>query len=148
MAAVHDDREVDAGFQPVERGAQPVVPERIVPVEVGRAEDLVAAVGLVAVVVGHVRAVAGVMHDGDIALLRVAHQLLDAGLHRLLRRGAVGQHGDVALLEAVTLDERGAQVLHVVDASPEIGAGYLVLVDSDQQRSLGHHTLPHPTGTP
>ena len=55
---------------------------------------------------------------------------------------AVGQHGDVALLEAVELDERRAQVLHIVDTTPEVRAGDLILVDSDQQRTLCHHTLP------
>jgi hypothetical protein len=66
-------------------------------------------------------------------------------LHRLLRRSAIGQHRDVALLEAVTLDQRGTEVLHVVDAPPQVGAVYLVFVDSNQQRSLRHHTLPPTT---
>jgi hypothetical protein len=61
-------------FIPSNGRAQPVVAERIVPVQVGRAEDLVAAVGFVAVVVWHIRTVAGVMNDGDIAFLRIAQQ--------------------------------------------------------------------------
>ena len=56
--------------QAVERRPQPVVPERIVPVEIGRAQDLVAAVGFVLVVVGHVRSMPGIVQHGHVALLR------------------------------------------------------------------------------
>ena len=143
MAAVHDDREVDARAHAVERRAQPVVPERIVPVEIGRAQDLVAAVGLVAVVVGHV-AIRG--RNSAAAATSPFFEsrtsaLMPACMAFFVAAPSV-QHGDVALLEAVELDERRAQVLHVVDTAPEVGAGYLIPVDSDQQRSLCHHTPP------
>src|SRR6478736_3977451 len=84
------------------------------------------------------------MDDSDIALLGVAHERLHAGLHRLLRGGTVSQYRDVALLESVTFDERGTHVLHVVDAPPKISTRYLVLVDSNQQRTLGHSILHIP----
>ena len=108
----------------VEGRAKPVVSEGVVPVEIGRTEDLVSPVGLVSVllIIRHVRAVAGVMQHDDVALFCAAHELLDAVLYRFLRRVSVEQLRDVVFLEAVKLDQRRAQILHIVDAAPEVRA--------------------------
>jgi hypothetical protein len=138
MAAVHDDGEADALLHAVEGGTQPVVGERILPVEVGGAQDLVAAVGLVAVLVRYVGTVAGVVQQQRVALGRAGDQRADGRLHVLLGGLEVEQCLDVGRPEAVVLLQDCREVLHVVDATPEIGPGDLVLVDADQQCSLGH----------
>ena len=48
MTAVHDDREADPRLEPVEGGSQPVVRQRVLPVQIGGTENLVPAIGLVA----------------------------------------------------------------------------------------------------
>ncbi len=145
MAAVHDHRQVHACLHPVQRRPQPVVAQRIVPVEVGRTQDLVAAIGFILVVIGHVRPVARVMDQRDVTLLRIANQRLDARLHRLLGRREVGDDGDVAPLEAVKLGQGCAEVLDVVDTASEVGAGDLIPVDADEKRTLCHCNLPKRT---
>jgi len=71
------------------------------------------------------------MEHRDVSLFRPAQESRNARLHRFLRRGGVEQHLDVAFLETVELDQGLAQVLDVVDAPSEVGAGHLRLVDTD-----------------
>jgi hypothetical protein len=139
VTAVHHHGQVDTLGQLVEGGAQPVVEERGVPGHVVRAEDLVAHVVLVAVDVAHVRAMPRVVQHQHVTRLARGDQVGDRGLHGRLGGLLVEQGGDVRVGEAVQLGQHRFHVDHVVDASAQIRTRLGVLVDADQNRSLGHH---------
>ena len=112
---------------------KPVVRHRVFPVEICRAENLVAAIGFIAVVVGHVRAVAGVVEKQHVAALGALKQACDAVLHGLLRGLEVGENFDVFFLKGEVLQKRCFEVVDVVDAAAEVGSGDFVTIDANEE---------------
>ena len=138
MTTVGDHRETHPGTQPVEDAAQPVVAQWVIPVEIGRTEDLVAVVGLVAVVVGDVGAVTGEVHEQHIAALPAADQPRDGLLDGLLRGVEVGEEGNVALLEPVLSLKQTGHVFHVGHAAAQVCPRNAVAVNADEYRPFRH----------
>ena len=82
--------EVHARRDIVESSAQPVVRKWVFPVEICWAENLVAAIGFIAIAVGNVRAVPGVVDEQHVAPLGALYDACNAVLHGLLRGFEVG----------------------------------------------------------
>lgn len=112
--------------------AQPVIQERVLPVQIGRAEDLIALIRLVAVVVGYVGPVARVMEQERITGVGPGEQFVDARLHGLLGGVVIGKDRDVTLHEAVIVRQDRGEVFNVVNTAAEVSSGDAIAVDTDE----------------
>jgi hypothetical protein len=113
----------------------------LLPIQIGWTEDLVAVVGLVAVVVGDIGAVTGEVHKQYISALPAADQPHDGLLDGRLRGVEVGEEGNVTRFEPVLLLEQFGHVLYVGHAAAQIRSWNAVAVDADQDRLLRHFRL-------
>ena len=143
VTAVEDDgeegppRDVGAG------GGEVVVGKRVLPVEVVRAEDLVEPVGrLVALLVGHLGAVAGVVEDEGVARGGPRGEPGEPVEDRLRGGAGIGQDAHVPLAgEAASAFQRFRHLADVVEAPFQFVARIRIPVDADQQRFLHRRSL-------
>jgi hypothetical protein len=138
VAAVGDQQHAHAGGVVGEEHGDLVVEEHLARADVPGAQALVAAVGFVAVLVGHPGAVAGVGDDHRVALGGAAHQAADGRHHGGLGGLGVDQLGDGEAAGG----EGGGPVVGVIDAAGEVVLGARVVVDADAQRLLAHGLSP------
>jgi len=137
MAAIQDDGEEGAQRDVGAGGGEVVVGERVIPVEVVWAEDLVEAVGFVAVLVGNLGAVAGVVLDERVARGGSRGEPGESVEDRLRGGAGVGQDAHVPVAgEAVPAFQSFLHLADVVDSPLQLVARIRVPVDADQQRFL------------
>ena len=142
MAAVEHHGQVHAGRQVLHDRVQVVIGERVIPVEVVRADDLVQpVVALVAIPIGHLRAVAGVMEDEHVARARAVEQPVEPVDDGRGRGTRVGEQPNRPVRgESEPRVEQVAHLPDVVDAPSERVLRIRVAVETDEQRLPGHGT--------
>jgi hypothetical protein len=149
VAAVEEYRQVRAGRQVPDDRVEVIVGERIPPVQVVRADDLVqVVVQFVAVPVLDLRSVAGVVEEQHVPGRSPVHEPVELA-HDALRGGIrVGERDDVVVAEAQPGLDEGANLIDVVQAASQRVDRVGIAVQTDQERLLRHSpSIEQATGT-
>jgi hypothetical protein len=137
VTGVRDHEQLHAGLLRRVQAEELVVRDLALAVDVVRADALVGAVGLVAVLVRHIRAVPRVLDHDEVAARGLDEGALDRSADALPGGLLVQQLADG---EALAPQRRGP-VVRIVHAAGQIAPGAGIVVDADAEREFVHARL-------